>query len=164
MDQMIRTQKPRKQPTEKPVAPESLKTIPTAQVRKKKDKLKLLLAALLLLAIGTSGYLYYRYNQATSDPQGQLEQKNSTETKEVLDSLGRILLLPTDKQPTVAKVEDVDKLKKSNETFYKDVTKGDYLVLYTDRAIIYRKTENKIINIAPIVDTSRATTKTEPKQ
>ena len=70
--------------------------------------------------------------------------------------MGKIILLPTDKQPTVAKVEDIDKLKKSNENFYRDVAKEDYLILYPDRAIIYRKKENKIINIAPIVDTSQA--------
>jgi hypothetical protein len=54
-------------------------------------------------------------------------------------------------QPTVARVENVDTLKKSNPDFYKNVAAGDYLILYPQRAVIYRKTENKIMNVAPIV-------------
>lgn len=123
--------------------------------KKKINKSKVLLITLSFVAIACAGFFYKKYQEAVKNPQAQIEQKNSQETKGIISSLGKIILLPTDKQPTVAKVEDIDKLKKSNENFYKDVAKEDYLVLYPDRAIIYRKKENKIINIAPIVDTSK---------
>lgn len=106
--------------------------------------------------ISLSGVLYFKYQQVARNPQAQVEQKNSKETKDVVKSLGKILLLPSDNHPTIAKVEDVEKLKKSNDKFYKDIQKDDYLILYPDKAIIYRKKENKIINIAPIVDTSKS--------
>lgn len=127
-------------------------------------KTKIVVTVLIILLMGAGGFFYHKYQNAIANPQAQLEQRNSSETKGVVGSLGKILLLPSDKQPTVAKVEDVEKLKKSNETFYKDITKGDYLVLYSDRAIIYRKKENKIINIAPIVDTSKAPTEDTAKK
>lgn len=129
-------------------------TVEYKKAKRKRSRSKWLLIALSLITIISTGYFYRKYQSAVQNPQAQIEQKNSKETKDVVESLGKILLLPSDKQPTVAKVEDTEKLKKSNETFYKDVAKEDYLILYSDRAIIYRKKENKIINIAPIVDTS----------
>lgn len=123
--------------------------------RVKLSKVNIIILLIALIAMMTGAYYYNKFQKISKDPQSQLEQKNSTETKAVIEDLGKILVLPADKQPTVAKVEDVEKLKKSNETFYKDVAPEDYLVLYPDRAIIYRKKENKIINIAPIVDTSQ---------
>lgn len=133
-------------------------------------KTKVFVALIIAILVGSGIFFYHKYQDAIANPQAQLEQNNNSETKSVVESLGKILLLPGDKQPTVAKVEDVEKLKKSNGTFYKDISKDDYLVLYTDRAIIYRKKENKIINIAPIVDTSNqsttdgTTTNTQPNQ
>lgn len=124
------------------------------------NRAKLALFVLILVIAGGGIFFFRQYQNAVRNPQAQIEQNNSRETKEVVSKLSKILLLPSDKQPTVAKVEDVEKLKKSNENFYKDVTKDDYLVLYTDRAIIYRKKENKIINIAPIVDTSKVQAET----
>ena len=129
--------------------------------RRSSPKSKYFLIALSILAIISAGYFYKKYQNALDNPQAQISQKNNKETEEVVSSLGKIIALPTDKQPTVAKVQDVDKLKKSNQTFYKDVAKDDYLVLYSDRAIIFRKKENKVINIAPIVDTSQIQTSQE---
>ena len=129
--------------------------------RRSSPKSKYFLIALSILAIISAGYFYKKYQNALDNPQAQISQKNNKETEEVVSSLGKTIALPTDKQPTVAKVQDVDKLKKSNQTFYKDVAKDDYLVLYSDRAIIFRKKENKVINIAPIVDTSQIQTSQE---
>ena len=56
--------------------------------------------------------------------------------------------------PTVARVEDPEKLKTSNETFYKDIQKGDYLIIFPKRAIVYRESNDQIINIAPIINTA----------
>ena len=125
------------------------------QSKMKANKKPLLLVIVTLIAVGAAGFFAYKYQAISNNPQQQLEQKNSTETKEVIDALSKIIALPTDKQPTVAKVEDAETLKKTNQTFYKDISQGDYLVLYTDRAIIFRKQENKVINVAPIVDSSK---------
>lgn len=152
--------KPRPQPQ---LPKESYIMLKDHKTRKKANKKTLIVAIIALLALASAGFFAYKYYKIQSDPRSQIEQRNNTETKEVIEALGRIILLPTDRQPTVAKVEDVDALKKTNQTFYRDVFKGDYLVLYTDRAIIFRKQENKVINVAPIVDSSKISQPTEAK-
>lgn len=124
----------------------------TIDIRQGNRTLIVLLAVALVLAVGMSGYFYYNYQQSMLDPQARMEERNEAETHTVLNRLNDILLVDTEDQPTVAKVEDVEKLKQSNEEFYKNVEQGDYLILYPEQAIIYRMDENKIINIAPIVD------------
>lgn len=53
-----------------------------------------------------------------------------------------------------SRVEDPEKLKASNAAFYKDVQVGDYLVIYPKRAIVYRESNDQIVNIAPIINTA----------
>jgi hypothetical protein len=118
-------------------------------------KLNLVLALLLVGALAAGGFFYSKYKSVSSDPKKAVASKNASETKDVLDAVNRVIFTESDKQPTVARVESPDTLKKSNPDFYKNVTNGDYLILYPQRAIVFRKSENKIINVAPIVDTSK---------
>jgi hypothetical protein len=59
-------------------------------------------------------------------------------------------------------VEDPAKLKKANAEFYKNVEKGDYLIVFPKRAVIYREQNNQLINIAPIITTSGTTQSQTP--
>lgn len=60
------------------------------------------------------------------------------------------LTLPSDEQPTVATVSDPNKLK--DQPFFAGAEKDDKLLIYTNskKAIIYRPSTNKIINVGPI--------------
>ncbi len=60
------------------------------------------------------------------------------------------LLINETEHPTVARIDDPEKLKKSNEEFYEDVERGDYLVIFPKRAVIFRETTDQGINTAPI--------------
>lgn len=102
-------------------------------------KITMLLLVIFLMAMAS--FVAVRIN-------GNSSKKESQRT---IDSLSKILLLDKNLSPTVAKVEDVEILKKTNPDFYKDVQTGDYIIIYSNRAIIYRENENKVINIAPIV-------------
>ena len=141
-----------------------LKDNDTEQVTIKKDikvksgkKLNIVLSMLLLGAIVAGGFFYIKYKNVSSDPKKAVASKNANETKDVLDAVNKVIFTESDKQPTVARVESPDTLKKSNPDFYKNVITGDYLILYPQRAIVFRRSENKIINVAPIVDTSKLT-------
>ncbi len=112
------------------------------------------LVALFVLAVGSSAYFYKQYRNVKNDPASAIKQKNSQETERVLAEVKGVILIESTEAPTIARVEDPDALKKNNEVFYKNVQKGDYLVLYKDRAIIYRESNNQIINVAPIINTA----------
>ena len=107
----------------------------------------------LILAIAAAGFFYKKYKDLSDNPKQAVSQKNSAETERVLKGLKSIIVTDGE-NPTVARVEDTAKLKKSNADFYKNVKKGDYIIIYPKRAIIYRENPAKIINVAPIINTS----------
>lgn len=113
----------------------------------------IIIAVVIAALLATGGYFFYKYQQVANNPQAQLEERNNAETAEVIEQLSSILLVPEDSDPTVARVQDVEALKRTNESFYKDVAVDDYIVLYPDRAIIYRSSSDQVINVAPVVDT-----------
>lgn len=114
------------------------------------------LLLILVLVGGLAGTMYYkdRAEKVEADPTSVQKEKNQVETDRVLTALKRTLLISETDAPTVARVEDPEKLKASNAAFYKDVQVGDYLVIYPKRAIVYRESNDQIVNIAPIINTS----------
>ena len=125
---------------------------------------KLLFAVLALVAVlGVVGTVifYNKYQGVKSNPSQAQKAQNSAETQRVLAELKKVLRVDETEAPTVARVEDPAKLKKANAEFYKHVEKGDYLVIFPKRAIIYRESNNQIINIAPIINTNGTTTETK---
>lgn len=131
---------------------------PTTTKKKKKIGGKFLPWILLVVVLGAGigGTMYYknRAEKVESDPTSVQKEKNQAETDRVLTKLKAALLVTETDAPTVARVEDPAKLKASNETFYKDIQQGDYLVIFPKRAIVYRESNNQIINIAPIINTA----------
>ena len=114
-----------------------------------------IVAVLLIAAVGAAIFFWNDARQAKQQSPEGVAQKNQQETDQVVSTLSKIILIEGEDKPTVARVENPDTLKKANQDFYKNVQVGDYLVLYPQRAIIYRLGENKIVNIAPIINTSQ---------
>lgn len=110
----------------------------------------------IVLAAGVAGTMYYknRAEKVESDPASVQQEKNQAETDRVLTALKKTILISETDAPTVARVEDPEKLKSSNPDFYKDIQTGDYLIIFPKRAIVYREANDQIINIAPIINTS----------
>lgn len=112
--------------------------------------------SVVVLAAGAGGTMYYknRADKVESNPASVQQEKNQAETDRVLTALKKTLFIGETEAPTVARVEDPAKLKASNETFYKDIQQGDYLIIYPKRAIVYRESADQIINLAPIINTA----------
>lgn len=116
---------------------------------------KLVLTLLIVAAsVGAAGYYWNEAQNVKQQTPDGIAQRNQQETAMVIAALSDVLFLESDQEPTVARVEDPDVLKEGNPDFYKDTQVGDYLVLYPQRAIIFRLDEKRIVNIAPIVNTS----------
>ena len=116
------------------------------------------LALVALLGVVGTVIFYNKYQDVRSNPGQAQKAQNSAETERVLGELKKILRVDETQAPTVARVEDPAKLKTANAEFYKNVEKGDYLVIFPKRAIIYRESNNQLINIAPIINTNGTTT------
>jgi len=107
-----------------------------------------LLTILILGALGAGGYFYYKYQKLAKSPAVQ-SQKDFDST---LTDVGKLIVLPDDEQPSVATIADVEKLRET-EPFFNKAENGDKLIAYSKalRAILYRPSNNKIIDVVPLV-------------
>ncbi|PID29525.1 hypothetical protein CR983_03870 [Candidatus Saccharibacteria bacterium] len=121
--------------------------------------------------LGLTGYFWNEARQARSQTPEAAQERNSKETEKVLTKLKSVLLVDDEGDPTVARIDDPEKLKEDNPDFYKNAKKDDYIIVYKQRAIIFRSSDKgQIINIAPIINTGeikgdkKAENKEEPKK
>lgn len=125
---------------------------------RKRSNSRAIVAILVAIAVvGSLGAAFYykkKADDARKNPAAVQQEKNKAETDRVLTALKKVLLVSETDAPTVARVEDPEKLKSSNQDFYKDIQKSDYLIIFPKRAVIYRESINQIINIAPIINTA----------
>lgn len=77
-------------------------------------------------------------------------QQNRDLAKKVVEDLGTIMELPKGIEPTVATIVDKKKLEEQNGKFYGPAQNGDQLIIYPEFAVIFRQSEKKIINFAPV--------------
>lgn len=103
----------------------------------------------LLAAAAPSIYFYRQYQQAQmriNDPTGAARQ----DALNTVAAVGKLMVLPTDEDPTVAMITDITKLK--DQPFFAHAENGDKVLIYTKnkKAILYRPSTNKIIDVAPV--------------
>lgn len=113
-----------------------------------------LIAVLLLGSIASTVYFYKQYSEVASDPSSAQTEKNQAETVRVLEKVKAAILVTETDEPKVARIEDTQKLQAANPEFYKHAQKGDYLIVFPKRAIIYRESNNQIINVAAVATDS----------
>jgi len=116
-----------------------------------KTKLILPLLILILIAGGAGGtYFFYTKYQSTLSKISNPEITAQEEVTRLVTAIGKILELPSDEQPTVATVLDKEKIK--DQPFFAKAENGDKVVIYSKamKAILYRESINKIIEVAPI--------------
>jgi len=115
-----------------------------------KKNLLILVVILLLVAVGGTAYYFYDQNKKTQellkDP-GKAAQK---EIDNLVKKVDKLIELPKGEIPTVATVSDEEKL--SGEAFFAKAKNGDKILIYTKekKAILYRPSINKIIEVAPV--------------
>jgi hypothetical protein len=85
--------------------------------------------------------------------QEQAEQQLQADAAALAERVGKLIQVP-EGEPVVATVTDKDKL--TDQPFFARAENGDKVLIYAEDsiAIIYRESENKIINAGPIAITS----------
>ena len=89
-------------------------------------------------------FAYNKFKQPSSTT-------SDSETSQVVAEVGKLMLLPNE-TPTVAVVSDLAKLQ--GQKFFTNAKEGDVVLMYAQaqKAILYSPTDNKIIEVAPIVN------------
>lgn len=95
-------------------------------------------------------YLYRKEAQKSKAPKDDSVQ--------ILKDVGKLMDLPLDETPTIATVQDKTKLE--NQPLLKKAENGDRIIIYTNakKAILYRPSTKKIIDVVPINTVSPAPT------
>lgn len=123
-----------------------------------------ILIVIAALAVGLAFVLNDRNhlkNEVSKLSQSQQTNAASVnEAKELNAEVGKLIELPSDEVPTIATVVDADKVK--NQAFFASAQNGDKVLLYSKngKAVLYRPSTKKIINVAPINIGSGQTTTT----
>jgi len=114
----------------------------------------LILVIVTAASLVVAGYFYTEVGRIKANPQAALATVAANELKEVMAKVGRLVVLPTDEEPTLATVTDPELLK--DQPFFANATAGDKVLVYNQsgRAILYDPVQDKIIEIAPITNTN----------
>ena len=105
------------------------------------------LIALIFLAAGYSTYYFYtKYQNLKKNPSSAAQE----ETKALVAKVGQLIQLPSGEDPTLATVQDKDKLK--GQVFFQNSENGDRVLIYINakKAFLYRPSTNKIVEVAPL--------------
>lgn len=94
---------------------------------------------LILLSVAASVYFYRQHQEPVKE-----------DVKNTIAAVRKLMLLPTDEEPTVMQISDIAKLK--DQPFFANAVNGDRVLIYvkTKKAILYRTQINKIIDVAPV--------------
>jgi hypothetical protein len=114
--------------------------------RNKRIYMQIVIVALLLVMAATAGYFAKSYYDLRANPDKAAE----AETKQLTEAVGKLYQLPSDETPIIGKVKDKEKLK--DQPFFKNAQNDDDIFIYQKSkiAIIYRASENKLINVGPV--------------
>lgn len=108
----------------------------------------ILAAAVLGIIILVSGG-FFLYQIFKTSPQAS-PQNLQEEVKQLVLEVGKLIDLPIGEDPTLATVTDVEKLR--SQPFFQKAQNGDKVLIYSlaKKAILYRPSDKKIIDVAPI--------------
>ncbi len=108
------------------------------------------LVLILLIALLIIGGLYfYNKNKRVEAVNQDPTLLSSDETQELVNKVGKLILLP-DENPSIANIADVSKVR--NQPFFSRAQDGDKVLIFPNskKAIIYRPSENKIIEVSNV--------------
>lgn len=117
----------------------------------------------LAIASAPSYYFYNKYQKSQEllkNPTAAARQ----ETQALTQRVGSLIELPANEDPTIATVTDQTKLK--DQPFFSNAKNDDKVLIYTQakKAILYRPSTNKIIEVSTVNIGSDTTTATTPKK
>jgi hypothetical protein len=107
------------------------------------NPLILILGIALVASLAFGGYYFYQFQQSKNTD-------NTEELNALIEEIGHVYELPTGETPALATVTDAETVK--SQPFFGNAQNGDKVLIYTQaqKAILYRPSTKKIINVAPI--------------
>ena len=124
---------------------------------KKLNNMKIIKIALLIIVIMGVIWLLTDYIQTKkqvaflSNPEAQKQARieaDQKELQEIVSLVSKLIILPNE-EPNLATIQDAEKLA-AQQLFFKDAENGDKILIYKDKAIIFRPAKNILVNVGPV--------------
>jgi hypothetical protein len=106
-------------------------------------------------------------------PAGSSAENTQTAQTENFDVLianvARHIAVNMSESPSIATIEDPEALRAQNPAFYAMASKGDRLLIWSDKAVLYSATEDKILAVIPLqpppaIETTTSTPSETPEE
>ncbi len=97
------------------------------------------------------GFLTYSFYQKSVNPSyyDNFLFKQSDTYQTMKDNIEKVVDVPAE-TPSIAQVADIATLKQSKPEVYAAAENDDVIFLYSTKLIIYRPSENKIVNVVNV--------------
>lgn len=130
------------------------------KIFKEKKVLYFLLAIIIFLLIALTIYFYRKSENLESElkQDENSESIGEIEVERIVELLGKHVLLP-EETPVIYIISSPQEAKTAYGDFFSQAIQGDYLIVYSNKAIIYRESTDLIINTGPVVFPSDAQVK-----
>lgn len=114
---------------------------------KKQNSLLYLVIILLIALVVFFGFKYYESQIPTNIT---ISQTGEVDSNKIIEDVSKIFLLPINEQPSVALIKDLNSL--APQPIFTNAQNGDVLLIYLNakKAILYRPSENKVIDVGPV--------------
>lgn len=123
-------------------------------VRPPKKKRSFLRFLLLIISYLIVAYAVWMVAQQWKVDPAKQQERAEQEIKVTVEKVGKLMILPefSAEVPQVATINDAAGLAKT-QAFFAGVKDGDQVLIYlkSQKAIIYRASENKIVNVGPVI-------------
>jgi hypothetical protein len=106
------------------------------------------------------GWLYWQSQNELQKTKDQLKNQQKVpadvsprdENKQLVEKVGKLIILPANEEPDIATVIDLNKLK--DQPFFAKAQVGDKVLIYSQakKAVLYRPSTNEVIELAPLLD------------
>jgi hypothetical protein len=115
---------------------------------------------LAILCLGNLFSTIYYYNKYTETKKfiGDPAAFSQNEAKILKEKVGKLIDLPTDEEPTIVTVTDIEKVK--SQPFFAKASNGDKVLIYQNnkKAILYNPTRNQVLEVGPLLTPNTTST------
>jgi uncharacterized protein YneF (UPF0154 family) len=126
-------------------------------------KLILIIVVIVLVIGAVAGLFFIMDYQKKQTLAKNPKLAKEADTKELVEKVGKLIKLPNE-TPSIATVSDISKLQ--NQTLFQNAQNGDKVLIFNQakRAIVYRPSENVIVEIGNVVVAPESTPSGSPEE
>jgi len=113
-----------------------------------RTKFQLLVLIIIIVLVGWTIQTSMQKNKEKKDKQVVIDRKDYI-LEDILKQVSKHVDIPKD-IPLMATIDNASALK-SDQVFYSDAADDDILLIFVEKAIIYRPSKDILVNVGPVI-------------